>query len=144
MSKTRRRTGLQAGYTEQQIRDTIEYEKRKYATNMELYFHHRSKMEETSQKANEAQDNIQYLEKMLKGQKSKFDLGKDWDEEQEDAHRKYYLSLPTIHSGHFDNLKLEDDFTRIWVSRVEYGKTGKPLITIENLIAGKWEVTKTF
>lgn len=58
-------------------------------------------------------------------------------------HKSYYLSLPTIHSGHFDNLVSEDSITRVWVSRVEEGKDSKPLVSIETLINGAWIVTST-
>ena len=27
-------------------------------------------------------------------------------------------SLPTLHSGHFDNLKIETEDTRVWLSRM--------------------------
>lgn len=56
------------------------------------------------------------------------------------SHKDYFLTRETISQGHFDNLVMEDDFTRIWVSRVEEGADGKPLVTIEHLIEGVWQI----
>lgn len=57
------------------------------------------------------------------------------------AHKEYYLEQPTIHQGHFDNLVMEDLHTRVWVSRVESGEDGRPLVSVEHLINGAWVVT---
>ena len=58
-------------------------------------------------------------------------------------HKDYYLTLDTIEQGHFDNLVMQDDITRIWVSRVETSTDDLPLVTVENLVDGKWLVTST-
>jgi len=61
------------------------------------------------------------------------------------SHAEYYRSLPTIHVGQSDDLKLEDSLTRIWVSRCESSEIdGGDLVTVENLIDGRWVTVKTF
>ena len=54
--------------------------------------------------------------------------------------------LPTIHSGHFDNLKLETASERVWLSRcgVADGLAYDNQVTIEHLINGKWVVVNTY
>jgi len=47
--------------------------------------------------------------------------------------------MPTIHSGHFDNLKIENDDRRVWLSRCETNK-----IYIEQLIDGKWLIVEEY
>jgi hypothetical protein len=42
-------------------------------------------------------------------------------------------SLPTLHSGHFSNLKIENENIRVWVSRVN----GE--IEVEKKTGGRWE-----
>jgi len=56
-------------------------------------------------------------------------------------HKNYYLSKETIHQGHFDNLVMQDDMAKVWVSRCEWGEDGQPLVSMEHLIDGKWQVT---
>jgi len=56
-------------------------------------------------------------------------------------HKQYWLKLDKIESGHFDNLVSEDSMTRIWVSRCEQGEDGKPLVSIEHLVDGRWVIT---
>lgn len=48
-------------------------------------------------------------------------------------------AMPTIHSGQYDDLKIETETMRVWLSRMgpEDGET-QP-ITIERLIDGRWE-----
>ena len=54
------------------------------------------------------------------------------------AHKDYWLTQPTLHSGQFDSMVAEDDMTRVWVSRCEQGKDGKALVTIEHIVNGTW------
>jgi hypothetical protein len=53
--------------------------------------------------------------------------------------------LPTIHQGHYDNLKFDDGKTKVWVSRmtVDDGASGDHNIEIEQLIDGTWKVVAT-
>jgi len=57
---------------------------------------------------------------------------------QRDQRNDYYRSRKTIHSGQTDDLKMKDDKTKVWVSRVENGKDNKPMVTIEHNIGDKW------
>jgi len=59
------------------------------------------------------------------------------------AHKDFFIKQKSIHSGHFDELVMEDSFCKVWVSRCETGSDGQPLVTIEHLIAGRWETTDT-
>jgi hypothetical protein len=59
------------------------------------------------------------------------------------AHKEYYLTQKTIEQGHFDNLVMQDDLCKVWVSRCEEGEDNKPLVSIEHLINGAWQVTDT-
>ncbi|KPK27043.1 MAG: hypothetical protein AMK69_11070 [Nitrospira bacterium SG8_3] len=54
--------------------------------------------------------------------------------------RKDLEGLPTLMKGHFDDLKLETEEYRFWLSRmsVEDGMPYEDAITIEKLIDGKW------
>ena len=55
-----------------------------------------------------------------------------------------YREMPSIHSGHFDNLVHETSDTRVWVSRMTIGD-GAPeneQVTIEHLIGGRWQITR--
>lgn len=51
--------------------------------------------------------------------------------------KKYTLkqleTLPTLHSGHFDNLKIETKDTRVWLSRmtIEDGMEYNNQVTVE-------------
>ena len=58
--------------------------------------------------------------------------------------KSYYLALPVIQSGHFDNLVEEDSNTRVWVSRCERTVDGLPLVYIEKLMNGQWEIMSSF
>ena len=49
-------------------------------------------------------------------------------------------SMPTIHQGHYDNLKAETFNSRLWLSRMTV-KDGMPYdnqVTEEALVGGKW------
>lgn len=48
--------------------------------------------------------------------------------------------LPTLHQGHFDNLKIKDGNVRVWLSRmtVADGMEYNNQVTVENLINGNW------
>lgn len=53
---------------------------------------------------------------------------------------------PTLHSGHFDNLKYEDEKFRIWLSRMTIAD-GAPYnneVTVEGLKQGRWETLYKF
>jgi len=53
--------------------------------------------------------------------------------------------MPTLHSGHFDNLKIDTGTVRVWLSRmtVADGAPYNNQVTVERLLAGKWtEVDK--
>jgi hypothetical protein len=62
------------------------------------------------------------------------------------------LDLPTIHEGHFDDLKREDadliegeeTRTRVWVSRMEATPDGLPQVTVEQLTEAGWGVVEFF
>jgi hypothetical protein len=54
--------------------------------------------------------------------------------------------MPTIHSGHYDNLKIETENTRVWLSRMTVAD-GMPYdnqITVEMLINGKWTTMEEY
>lgn len=51
------------------------------------------------------------------------------------------LALPTISSGHFDDLKIEKGVTRVWLSRMtkEDGMPYNNQVTVERLVNGNWK-----
>ena len=54
--------------------------------------------------------------------------------------------MPTIKSGHFDNLVYESETKRVWISRMTT-QDGQPYdnqVTIEKLIDGKWSITEQY
>lgn len=55
-------------------------------------------------------------------------------------------AMPTIHSGHFDNLKIDTGTTRVWLSRmtVADGMPYNNQVTVEKLVNGKWETVETY
>lgn len=55
-------------------------------------------------------------------------------------------AMPTINSGHFDNLKIETQTTRVWLSRmtVADGMPYNNMITVEKLINGRWVTTEEY
>ena len=55
----------------------------------------------------------------------------------------YLDGLPTIESGHFDNLKIQEPDVRVWLSRLtlEDGMPYNNQVTVEKLVDGQW---KTF
>ena len=58
----------------------------------------------------------------------------------------YLESLPTIHSGHFDNLKVDTGSLRVWLSRcgVADGMPYDNQVTIEHLKNGRWVETAIY
>lgn len=63
---------------------------------------------------------------------------------------KYTLAeleaMPTIHSGHFDNLKFDDGKNRVWLSRMTVAD-GMPYdnqVTVEKLIDGNWKTVREY
>jgi len=64
--------------------------------------------------------------------------------------RKYTANeleeLPTLSSGHFDNLKIDDGQYRVWLSRVGIAD-GMPYdnqIMVEKLVNGRWEIVEQY
>ena len=55
-------------------------------------------------------------------------------------------SLPTLGDSHFDNLKVETNTTRVWLSRgrVEDGEPFNNKVTVENYINNDWEITRVY
>ncbi|MFX0022162.1 MAG: hypothetical protein ACFE9S_07535 [Candidatus Hermodarchaeota archaeon] len=62
------------------------------------------------------------------------------DQSRKEYWLKYHKENGIIESSHCDDLIAEDTLTRIWISRVEYGRDGNPIITKEELINGRWEI----
>lgn len=54
--------------------------------------------------------------------------------------------METITSSHFDDLKFESAFIRVWLSRmtIEDGMPYNNQVTIEVLKNGRWETTKQY
>jgi hypothetical protein len=54
--------------------------------------------------------------------------------------------LPTISSGHFDDLKVDTGTARVWLSRVtvEDGAPYNDQVTVERLVKGKWVITEQY
>lgn len=66
-------------------------------------------------------------------------------------HSKRYTAeeleaIPTIHSGHFDNLKVQTEDTRVWLSRmtVEDGMPYNNQVTVEKLEDGLWVTVEEY
>ena len=59
---------------------------------------------------------------------------------------KQLQSMPTITQGHFDDLKVETENTKVWLSRmtVEDGMPYNNQVTIENLIKGNWVTVQKY
>jgi len=55
-------------------------------------------------------------------------------------------AMPTLSTGHFDNLKVDNGCVRVWLSRctVEDGEPYNDKVTVENLIDGKWETVDQY
>lgn len=66
------------------------------------------------------------------------------------AHSNYTLdeieAMPTIHSGQYDNLKIDDGQTRVWLSRlsIEDGMPYNNEVTVERLVDGRWTKAETY
>jgi len=58
----------------------------------------------------------------------------------------YLKSLPTLTTGQADDLKIEEEYTRVWLSRctVLDGEPYNNKVTVERLINGRWIESKTF
>ena len=56
------------------------------------------------------------------------------------------ITLPTIGDSQFDNLKIETETTRVWLSRcgVEDGEPYPNKVTIEERINGSWKITNIY
>lgn len=54
--------------------------------------------------------------------------------------------LPTISQGHTDNLKVQTENKRVWLSRctIEDGEPYNNKVTEEELINGSWVTTATY
>lgn len=59
---------------------------------------------------------------------------------------RYLASLPTLHEGHFENLKIETPKERVWLSRmtIEDGMPYNNEVTIEYKVKGDWVTVKTY
>ena len=55
-------------------------------------------------------------------------------------------AMPTIHVGHFDDLKLDTGWMRVWLSRcgLEDGAPYRKGVTIEILRDGRWETAREY
>ena len=55
-------------------------------------------------------------------------------------------AMPTLHTGHTDNLKVESDVERVWLCRcgVEDGMAYNNQITHERLEEGRWTVVAEY
>ena len=55
-------------------------------------------------------------------------------------------SMETISSGHFDDLKFETKYIRVWLSRmtIEDGMEYNNQVTIETLKNGVWRIKKQY
>ena len=55
-------------------------------------------------------------------------------------------TLSTIGDSQFDNLKIETETTRVWLSRcgVEDGEPYPNKVTIEERINGSWKITNIY
>ena len=55
-------------------------------------------------------------------------------------------AMPTIHSGQYDNLKIDTGTTRVWLSRmtVADGMPYNNQVTIEKLIDGRWVTVEEY
>jgi hypothetical protein len=58
----------------------------------------------------------------------------------------YLLSLPTLESGHFDNLKIDTGVERVWLSRMtkEDGAAYDNGVTVERMNNGVWEAVEEY
>lgn len=58
----------------------------------------------------------------------------------------YLQSKPTLCTSQADDLKIETDSYRVWLSRcsVEDGEPYDHKVTVEHLIEGSWQVTETY
>jgi len=55
-------------------------------------------------------------------------------------------AMPTLHSGQYDNLKIETADTRVWLARIG-AADGMPYdngVTVETLTDGRWVTTETY
>ncbi len=55
-------------------------------------------------------------------------------------------AMPTISSGHFDNLKVDTGTVRVWLSRCGLAD-GLPYdngVTVEKLVNGRWENVREY
>lgn len=55
---------------------------------------------------------------------------------------KEICAMPTLRSGHFDNLVFESENKRVWISRmtVEDGMEYNNQVTVEKLVDTGWEI----
>lgn len=54
--------------------------------------------------------------------------------------------MPTLHCGHFDNLKISQPEFRVWLSRMTLadGAECNNQVTEESLISGVWVITAQY
>lgn len=56
------------------------------------------------------------------------------------------ITMPTLEQGHFDNLKVQTDTKRVWLSRMTVAD-GMPYdnqVTVEKLVDGNWIVKEQY
>jgi hypothetical protein len=55
-------------------------------------------------------------------------------------------SLPTLGDSGFDDLKIETDTTRVWLSRCDVNdfEPFNNKVTVENYINNDWEITRIY
>ena len=55
-------------------------------------------------------------------------------------------AMPTIESGHFDNLKVQTADQRVWLSRcgIADGLAYDNQVTVERLVNGCWKTVSTY
>ena len=66
------------------------------------------------------------------------------------GHKRYTFKelddMPTIHSGQYDNMKIDTGTTRVWLSRmsVEDGMPYNNQVVVEILEAGRWVTAEEY
>jgi len=55
-------------------------------------------------------------------------------------------AMPTIHSGQYDNLKIDTGTTRVWLSRMTIadGMSYNNQVTVEKLVNGCWVTVEEY
>lgn len=75
------------------------------------------------------------------------ELGTDREGEMKTYYRlKELQALPTLHEGHYDNLKVETDDSRVWLSRLGTadGMSCDNQVTVEHWRNYKWTTVRVY